>query len=34
MALRDELGKLTVKLRNRNESLPVSRLFAHLFKQM
>jgi DNA-binding LytR/AlgR family response regulator len=34
MAIRDEAGKLSVKLRNRKESLQVSRLFAHLFKQM
>jgi len=34
MALRDELGKLTVKLRDRKETLQVSRVFAHLFKQM
>jgi DNA-binding LytR/AlgR family response regulator len=34
MAVRDEAGKLSVKLRDRKESLPVSRLFAHLFKQM
>jgi DNA-binding LytR/AlgR family response regulator len=34
MAVRDELGKLTVKLRNREDNLPVSRVFAHLFKQM
>lgn len=34
MAVRDEAGKLSVRLRNRKESLPVSRLFAHLFKQM
>jgi DNA-binding LytR/AlgR family response regulator len=34
VAIRDDLGKLTVKLRNREESLPVSRIFAHLFKQM
>jgi DNA-binding LytR/AlgR family response regulator len=34
MAVRDEAGKLSVKLRNRKESLQVSRLFAHLFKQM
>jgi len=33
-AARDELGKLTVKLRNRDDNLVVSRLFAHLFKQM
>jgi DNA-binding LytR/AlgR family response regulator len=34
MAVRDEVGKLSVKLCNRKESLQVSRLFAHLFKQM
>jgi DNA-binding LytR/AlgR family response regulator len=34
VATRDELGKLTVKLRNRDENLSVSRVFAHLFKQM
>lgn len=34
MAIRDEAGKLSVKLRDRKECLPVSRLFAHLFKQM
>lgn len=34
MAVRDEAGKLSVKLRNRKETLAVSRLFAHLFKQM
>jgi DNA-binding LytR/AlgR family response regulator len=33
-AVRDELGKLSVKLRSRQEALPVSRIFAHLFKQM
>jgi DNA-binding LytR/AlgR family response regulator len=33
-ALRDESGKLSLKLRGRNEHLPVSRLFTHLFKQM
>jgi DNA-binding LytR/AlgR family response regulator len=33
-ALRDDTGKLTVKLRGRAESLSVSRVFAHLFKQM
>lgn len=31
-AIRDEQGKLTVKLRQRSETLPVSRLYAHLFK--
>lgn len=34
IATRDELGKLTVKLKNREENLAVSRVFAHLFKQM
>jgi DNA-binding LytR/AlgR family response regulator len=34
MATRDELGKLSVKLRDRKENLQVSRVFAHLFKQM
>lgn len=34
IATRDELGKLTVKLKNRDENLAVSRVFAHLFKQM
>lgn len=34
VAVRDELGKLSVKLRDRTETLPVSRVFAHLFKQM
>jgi len=34
VAIRDELGKLTVKLRGRDEVLHVSRVFAHLFKQM
>lgn len=33
-AARDDAGKLSVKLRNRPESLAVSRVFAHLFKQM
>ncbi|OGB26432.1 MAG: DNA-binding response regulator [Burkholderiales bacterium RIFCSPLOWO2_02_FULL_57_36] len=33
-AVRDESGKLSVKLRNRKEKLAVSRVFAHLFKQM
>jgi DNA-binding LytR/AlgR family response regulator len=33
-ALRDESGKLFLKLRGRSESLAVSRVFAHLFKQM
>ena len=34
VATRDALGKLSVKLRDRTEVLPVSRVFAHLFKQM
>lgn len=33
-AVRDEAGKLSLKLRGRPENLPVSRVFAHLFKQM
>ena len=33
-AVRDEAGKLSLKLRGRPESLPVSRVFAHLFRQM
>jgi DNA-binding LytR/AlgR family response regulator len=31
---RDEAGKLTLALRGRAERLPVSRLYAHLFKAM
>jgi DNA-binding LytR/AlgR family response regulator len=31
---RDEAGKLSVALRGRAERLPVSRLYAHLFKAM
>lgn len=34
VAMRDESGKLSIKLRDRAETLPVSRVFAHLFKQM
>jgi DNA-binding LytR/AlgR family response regulator len=34
VALRDETGKLTLKLRGSNEVLAVSRVYAHLFKQM
>ena len=34
VATRDELGKLSVKLKNRDDNLAVSRVFAHLFKQM
>jgi DNA-binding LytR/AlgR family response regulator len=33
-AVRDDTGKLTVRLRGHSRSLPVSRLFAHLFRQM
>lgn len=33
-AQRDEAGKLSLKLRKRPEMLAVSRLFAHLFRQM
>ena len=32
--LRDEVGKLSLQLRGRKEKLPVSRLYAHLFKAM
>ena len=31
---RDEAGKLHLALRERKERLPVSRLYAHLFKAM
>jgi len=33
-AVRDENGRLSLKLRGRDESLAVSRVFAHLFRQM
>jgi len=33
-AVRDESGKLSLKLRGRQEALGVSRVFAHLFRQM
>lgn len=33
-AVRDESGKLTLNLRNRDEKLRVSPLYAHLFRQM
>ena len=33
-AIRDENGKVSLKLRSRSESLSVSRVFAHLFRQM
>jgi DNA-binding LytR/AlgR family response regulator len=31
---RDEAGKLSLTLRGRRDKLPVSRLYAHLFKAM
>ncbi|WP_394778784.1 LytR/AlgR family response regulator transcription factor [Undibacterium sp.] len=34
VAIRDETGKLTLKLRGSNDVLQVSRVYAHLFKQM
>ncbi|MES2073552.1 MAG: LytTR family DNA-binding domain-containing protein [Pseudomonadota bacterium] len=34
VAIRDETGKLTLKLRGSNDNLQVSRVYAHLFKQM
>ncbi|RJF99260.1 LytR/AlgR family response regulator transcription factor [Noviherbaspirillum saxi] len=33
-AIRDESGKLSLKLKNHEQMLPVSRVYAHLFKQM
>lgn len=33
-AIRDDTGKLSVKLRGHERTLPVSRMYAHLFKQM
>jgi DNA-binding LytR/AlgR family response regulator len=33
-ALRDETGKLRLALKGRRETLPVSRVYAHLFRQM
>ncbi|KIF81815.1 LytR/AlgR family response regulator transcription factor [Noviherbaspirillum autotrophicum] len=33
-AVRDDSGKLALRLRGRSENLAVSRVFAHLFKQM
>ena len=33
-AVRDDAGRVTLKLRNRKETLPVSRLYADLFRQM
>jgi DNA-binding LytR/AlgR family response regulator len=34
VAVRDETGKLSLKLRGSDETLQVSRVYAHLFKQM
>ncbi len=33
-AMRDESGRLHLQLRERKETLPASRVFADLFKQM
>ena len=33
-AVRDETGRLSLRLKHRKESLPVSRVFADLFRQM
>ena len=33
-AVRDEAGKMSLKLKNRKETLQVSRLYADLFRQM
>jgi DNA-binding LytR/AlgR family response regulator len=33
-AARDEQGKLSISLRQREQKLPVSRLYAHLFRAM
>jgi DNA-binding LytR/AlgR family response regulator len=33
-ATRDEQGKLRISLRQREQKLPVSRLYAHLFRAM
>lgn len=34
LAQRDEAGKITLRLRNSEAKLPVSRVYAHLFRQM
>lgn len=34
LAIRDETGKLTLKLRGSDDTLQVSRVYAHLFRQM
>jgi len=33
-ALRDDAGRVTLRLRSRKETLPVSRLYADQFRQM
>jgi DNA-binding LytR/AlgR family response regulator len=33
-AVRDDTGRVSLKLRNRKETLPVSRLYADRFRQM
>ena len=33
-AVRDDAGKLSLRLKQRKENLPVSRVFAELFRQM
>lgn len=33
-SVRDDAGRISLRLRHRKETLPVSRVFAHLFKQM
>lgn len=33
-ALRDESGRVSLRLKHRKESLAVSRVYAHLFRQM
>lgn len=33
-ALRDDAGRVSLRLKQRKESLPVSRLYADLFRQM
>ncbi|MBV8030667.1 MAG: LytTR family transcriptional regulator DNA-binding domain-containing protein, partial [Betaproteobacteria bacterium] len=33
-AVRDAMGKVSLRLRNRKETLPVSRIYAERFRQM
>jgi DNA-binding LytR/AlgR family response regulator len=33
-AVRDDAGRVSLRLRNRKEALPVSRIYADLFRQM